>query len=1072
MRSEAIDFLVALLNADAVPALPATDVAAAVAQLLSGSLAPTAGLAAAPGLSAYEQTVLLQLTAPAAAAALVAVLGVQLAVQAGDANTALAVETVRASTKPYQAEANEQVRNLPGQVASSLTIRTLLEGSRELLAAGAAGAATTDAALATAHQLHGAASAPLANATRLLQLEVNSAPAAPEAPVQEKKGGAKGGAAAAGAAAGAGGAAASAAGLPTPTAFHAQALIVSTQQAEESVAVLTAATVGRLHALLSSLKEAAAFTAANAAEVLAAAGINVESAAAKQALAALGAPAPVSVTPASAAAVTIEAATAQQTAGLAAAALQIRTDALILLQGMEAALAVTELRKREAAAVKEAAAKEAKKAAALAAREEAEAARLAAMAPEQRAKAEEEAAKKKEKAAKKEAAEAAAAGGAGAAAAGSSAGASAGPANLLGLGAGTNGLFHFIKAAGNAAGSAAAPAEQPVAEVLSAALQALSPYAPAAATLTAGGAGASSTAAGSAANAAGTLLRVDAFLRATIEKINMGGAGVGKRKPKIPKGARDYMPAQMEVREKAFNTIREVFKRHGAAEIDTPVFELKETLLGKYGEEGGKLIYDLADQGGELLSLRYDLTVPFARFLALHGIESIKRYHIARVYRRDNPAMNRGRFREFYQCDFDIAGTYASMMPDAEVLAVAVEILSSLPIGEFTIKLNHRGLLDAMMEICGIPSSKFRPVCSAIDKLDKEPWAAVRAELIEQKGIAPAVVDRIGTYVQISGEPKALLQRLSTDAALFTSHSGAVAVLKELGTLFGYLDAMGVLHRITFDLSLARGLDYYTGVIYEAVLLDPSIGVGSIAAGGRYDNLVGMFGSTVVPCVGVSIGVERVFAIMEARAASEGGLTRTPISVLVAAIPSARYDMNTERMKVLRQLWSAGLSAEMVFSSDPKLQKQVTAAAEGNVPVMVVLGEDELDKGLVQLKDMQKRTADNVSREALVAEVLKRGVLRVGAALTLASATSAAAVEGGAAGVGAAAASTAAPAAGGAAAGGAGAAAATASSVSAIYASSPITGIVASPGAGKGSADLVMEGGDRLYGRFARPLNI
>jgi histidyl-tRNA synthetase len=136
------------------------------------------------------------------------------------------------------------------------------------------------------------------------------------------------------------------------------------------------------------------------------------------------------------------------------------------------------------------------------------------------------------------------------------------------------------------------------------------------------------------------------------------GSGGAKRKPKVAKGTRDYLPEQMEVRERAFNTIRAVFKRHGAVELDTPVFELRETLLGKYGEEGAKLIYDLADQGGELLSLRYDLTVPFARFLAMNSLENMKRYHISRVYRRDNPQINKGRFREFYQCDFDIAGTY------------------------------------------------------------------------------------------------------------------------------------------------------------------------------------------------------------------------------------------------------------------------------------------------------------------------------------------------------------------------------------------------------------------------------
>lgn len=214
------------------------------------------------------------------------------------------------------------------------------------------------------------------------------------------------------------------------------------------------------------------------------------------------------------------------------------------------------------------------------------------------------------------------------------------------------------------------------------------------------------------------------------------------------------------------------------------------------------------------------------------------------------------------------------------------------------------------------------------------------------------------------------------------THPRASAALADLSTLFTYLRAMGSVGKVTFDLSLARGLDYYTGVIYEAVLLDPSVGVGSIAAGGRYDNLVGMFAAagTVVPCVGVSIGVERVFAIMEERARAEAGsgLVSTPVSVLVCAIPSTKFDMTSERMKVCSELWSANISAEMLYAVDPKLQKQVTVAAEGNIPYVVVLGEDELSKGEVQVKDMVARTAENVARDKLSEYLVARGVARRG----------------------------------------------------------------------------------------------
>ena len=207
--------------------------------------------------------------------------------------------------------------------------------------------------------------------------------------------------------------------------------------------------------------------------------------------------------------------------------------------------------------------------------------------------------------------------------------------------------------------------------------------------------------------------------------------GDSKIKVKVVKGARDFLPFQMAIRNKAFKIITDVFKKHGAVEIDTPVFELKETLMGKYGEES-KLIYDLNDQGGELLSLRYDLTVPFARFMAVHNFSSIKRYHIGKVYRRDNPQMAKGRFREFYQCDFDIAGpNYGKMIPETEVIKVVTEILTQLPIGGFNIKLNHRLLLDAIVNISNIKDDLYKTVCSSVDKLDKEEWSEVKKELLQ-----------------------------------------------------------------------------------------------------------------------------------------------------------------------------------------------------------------------------------------------------------------------------------------------------------------------------------------------------
>ena len=351
-------------------------------------------------------------------------------------------------------------------------------------------------------------------------------------------------------------------------------------------------------------------------------------------------------------------------------------------------------------------------------------------------------------------------------------------------------------------------------------------------------------------------------LESIVDKLMSGGQ---QRKPKIPKGTRDYLPEQMMIRQQAFSIIRRVFLSHGAVEIDTPVFELKDTLTGKYGEDS-KLIYDLADQGGELLALRYDLTVPFARFLALNSVGNIKRFHIGKVYRRDQPALSRGRYREFYQCDFDIAGNYGRMVPDSECVGVVCEILDGLPIGDFGIKLNHRCLLDAILDICGVPADKFRTICSAVDKLDKEEWSEVKREMVEDKGLKPEVADKIGTFVLEKGEPWTMYNQLM-ESNKFGKHKGALEAMEDLRILFDYLEAMDKLKFVSFDLSLARGLDYYTGVIYEAVCMSGNTQVGSIGGGGRYDNLVSMFqeAGKVTPCVGVSVGIERVFTLMETR---------------------------------------------------------------------------------------------------------------------------------------------------------------------------------------------------------------
>lgn len=426
-----------------------------------------------------------------------------------------------------------------------------------------------------------------------------------------------------------------------------------------------------------------------------------------------------------------------------------------------------------------------------------------------------------------------------------------------------------------------------------------------------------------------------------------------KEKPsfnlKTPKGTKDWYGSDAILRDRIFGTIAGVFKRHGATALDTPVFELRDILAGKYGEDS-KLIYDLQDQGGELCSLRYDLTVPFARWLAMNpDVRSMKRYHIAKVYRRDQPAMTKGRMREFYQCDFDIAGAqFDPMVPDAEVMKITSEVFEELGWqGRYTIKLNHRKILDGIFAVCGVPPEKIRPISSAVDKLDKLPWADVRKEMTEEKGLDGAVADKIETYVVRKGG-RDLLEDLLKDEVL-TANPSAKQGLDEMGLLMEYLEAFGVLDKISFDLSLARGLDYYTGVIYEVVTEgsapatatgaaetqnlqkigkkdkakgtniddddrsnDPSVGVGSVAAGGRYDDLVGMFSSRAqIPCVGISFGVDRIFSITKARMEADKNaeaLRASEVDVYVMAFGGKGFTgMLKERMEVCNKLWAAGI---------------------------------------------------------------------------------------------------------------------------------------------------------------------
>ncbi|KAF5312806.1 hypothetical protein D9619_002354 [Psilocybe cf. subviscida] len=515
-------------------------------------------------------------------------------------------------------------------------------------------------------------------------------------------------------------------------------------------------------------------------------------------------------------------------------------------------------------------------------------------------------------------------------------------------------------------------------------------------------------------------------------------AGADKKKERLllktAKGTRDYGPAEMFCRAHIEKVVKDVFATFGGACLDTPVFERKDVLTDKYGEDA-KLIFDLLDQGGEQLALRYDHTVPLARYLAMQGgvAPAHKLWQIGKVYRRDQPVMSKGRMREFTQADFDITGHWDPMIPDAEILSMLCTILKRLDVGEFTVKLNHRKILDGIFEVCGVPAEKIRSISSAVDKLDKMAWADVKKEMTDEKGLDGAIADKIGEYVKHKGGPD-LLAKLEADSTL-TANKSAKAGISEMSILFGLLEAYGVVDKISFDLSLARGLDYYTGVIYEAIVeasappafkaanalaeastsipipetpatpttpapgskksrskptepteddekeIDESqVGVGSIAAGGRYDNLVGAFicgaagiadlsskeakkalgplGGT--PCIGVSIGMDRIFAIVwpkwVERAGGGGGRGKETMVYVM----SAGDGLVKERVGLVSELREAGIQTDFLFKSKPKIAAQFAAGEKDEVPFAIILGAEELASGLVTVKEQKWEIKDGV----------------------------------------------------------------------------------------------------------------
>ena len=434
-------------------------------------------------------------------------------------------------------------------------------------------------------------------------------------------------------------------------------------------------------------------------------------------------------------------------------------------------------------------------------------------------------------------------------------------------------------------------------------------------------------------------------------------------KPSIPKGTRDFGPVQVNKRTYLFNTIRNVFVKYGYQPIETPTMETLQTLTGKYGEEGDKLLFKVLNNGDYLAKankdaltdrdsnkltasiskrgLRYDLTVPFARFVVMNQNDlafPFRRYQIQPVWRADRP--QKGRYQEFYQCDVDVVGTN-SLVCEAELVQIYDEAFANLGI-EVVIKINNRKILAGIAEAAGI-SDKMVDMTVAIDKLDKIGMDGVKQEM-ERRGIPAAAVEKIESILKIDS-----LTALKD--AISSSETGAKGI-EEMETFYSYFDESQTKNKVQFDITLARGLSYYTGCIFE-VAVDTSIEsqkdvrMGSIGGGGRYDDLTGIFGLKGVSGVGVSFGADRIYDVMEELNLFPSDVA-TDLQVLFIA-----FDDVTHRyaFKNLTQLRQAGINAEL-YPEPAKLKKQMKYANARNVPYTILIGSTEMESGLLTFKNM------------------------------------------------------------------------------------------------------------------------
>lgn len=450
--------------------------------------------------------------------------------------------------------------------------------------------------------------------------------------------------------------------------------------------------------------------------------------------------------------------------------------------------------------------------------------------------------------------------------------------------------------------------------------------------------------------------------------------------PSIPKGTRDYSPEIMVKRNYIFDTIKGVFKLYGYMPLETPAMENLSTLMGKYGEEGDKLLFKILNSGdfignipdAELLErnslkltnkisekgLRYDLTVPFARFVVQHQNEltfPFKRYQIQPVWRADRP--QKGRYREFYQCDVDVVGS-DSLLHEVELIQMVDEVYRRLKIN-VRLLINNRKILAGIAEVIGYPD-QLTDITVAIDKMDKIGLEQVNAELRE-KGLTEEAIGRLQPILLLEGSNEEKLEKLRE---ILKDSAVGLKGVEELNIVFDYLHNLEITTEIKLDLTLARGLSYYTGAIFEVKALDTQMG--SITGGGRYDDLTGIFGLKNMSGVGISFGADRIFDVMsQLDLFPEDNTTTTKLLFVNFGPKEEKYCL-----PLLKQLRNEGINAE-IYPEAAKMKKQMTYADKKGIPFVALVGENEMQAGRVSLKNMKTGEQTDASLEELISFIQK-----------------------------------------------------------------------------------------------------